>query len=306
MMGWIKLHRELKDHWINEDSRAFHLWINFLMEASHKERKTYINGKVIKLKPGQLVFGRKRWSRELKIDESKIYRTIKLLKESEMIKIDSTNKYSIITILNWEKYQKTFNEDFYIQNEKQQSPLDKTIDKESLNKDLLENKKDEKHEIKHTEKHQKNLGKKDLKDDISSNIPYFKIKDLFNAICISLPRIIKLTDRRKKKIKERWIKFKGDIKVFKKVFLKVQESSFCKGNNNFNWKVTIDWLIDSDINMIKVLEGTYDERKENTKHHRTKFHNFTSRTKKYTAKELEEKVRWKFDTPLINNSLMGN
>lgn len=132
--GWIKLHRQLKDHWINKDSESFHIWINLLMSATHAEYEAMVNKKVIKLYPGQLIFGRKKWAEMLGIDGSKIYRVLQKLVDSEMIKINSTNKYSLITINNWGNYQHFFNkndkiEQHFTQQDEQQN--------EQLENDLL-------------------------------------------------------------------------------------------------------------------------------------------------------------------------
>ena len=42
--------------------------------------------------------------------------------------------------------------------------------------------------------------------------------------------------------------------------LKISESDFLQGNNS-NWKITFDWLIENDTNILKVCEGQYDGKK---------------------------------------------
>ena len=49
-----------------------------------------------------------------------------------------------------------------------------------------------------------------------------------------------------------------------KVFEKVSNSTFLKGDNDKGWKVSFDWLFDID-NFTTVLEGKYDQRKSNLK-----------------------------------------
>ena len=53
-----------------------------------------------------------------------------------------------------------------------------------------------------------------------------------------------------------------------KVFEKVSNSTFLKGDNDKGWKVSFDWLFDID-NFTTVLEGKYDNRKQNQKQTRT-------------------------------------
>lgn len=54
---------------------------------------------------GQFVTGRKKASTELKIKESSVYNYLQILKSMKNIYITPNNKYSLITIVNWEEYQ---------------------------------------------------------------------------------------------------------------------------------------------------------------------------------------------------------
>jgi len=92
------------------------------------------------------------------------------------------------------------------------------------------------------------------------NIPYQQIVDLYNQTCLSLSRVEKLTDKRRRRIKSAWKNFKGDISAFEEVFKRAEASDFLSGRSgrwlgcNFEWLVTYN-------NMVKVLEGTYDNKK---------------------------------------------
>lgn len=88
--------------------------------------------------------------------------------------------------------------------------------------------------------------------------PYNDIKKLYTNICESLPSIRKMTDSRRKHIKARWEEEK-DIKVFKKVFEKAENSSFLTGNNDRDWNANFDWIIKNNNNWNKILEGKYDD-----------------------------------------------
>ncbi len=88
--------------------------------------------------------------------------------------------------------------------------------------------------------------------------PHQKIKDLFNSICKSYPKVIAIGSARERNLRARWKQFDFDIDVFENVFRKLEESDFCKGKNDRNWKADFDWLIKNDNNMVKVLEGKYD------------------------------------------------
>ena len=66
--------------------------------------------KIVYLEPGQFVFGRKVASRDLNIPETTIYRHLEFLKSVGNIDVKTNNKFSIITIINWERYQDTRNQ----------------------------------------------------------------------------------------------------------------------------------------------------------------------------------------------------
>lgn len=89
-------------------------------------------------------------------------------------------------------------------------------------------------------------------------IDYQQIADMYNDTCVSFPRLVSLSDVRKKAIKARLNKYTLDD--FKKVFEKAEASDFLKGANDRNWSATFDWML-KDANFAKILEGNYDNRK---------------------------------------------
>lgn len=83
-----------------------------------------------------------------------------------------------------------------------------------------------------------------------------QVVDRYNAICTSLPKVVRLTDKRRRAV--RLIYGKGYTpEQLDEVFRKAQESSFCTGLNDRHWKADFDWLL-NESNLVKVLEGKYD------------------------------------------------
>lgn len=93
-----------------------------------------------------------------------------------------------------------------------------------------------------------------------SATPYEKIKELYNTTCLSLPKMQTMTDKRKKAMRVRW-KVYEDIEIFKKVFTKAENSEFLSGRSGKWTGCNFDWLL-NEANMVKVLEGNYDEKKQ--------------------------------------------
>ncbi len=96
------------------------------------------------------------------------------------------------------------------------------------------------------------------KDKERECINYQQIADMYNEICISFPRLTKLSDSRKKAIRARLNQY--TIEDFKRLFTMAEESSFLKGQNGRDWSANFDWLI-KDSNMAKVLDGNYVDKK---------------------------------------------
>lgn len=103
--GWIKLHRSITDSFVFDNPDRLKFWVWCLCKASHKDRKQTVGLQEIELKKGQFIFGRKKASAELNMDENKIYRLSKTFQKREKIVVKSNNKYSLVTVVNWEFYQ---------------------------------------------------------------------------------------------------------------------------------------------------------------------------------------------------------
>lgn len=95
--------------------------------------------------------------------------------------------------------------------------------------------------------------------------PYQGIADLWNEVCVSLPRLKTLSDNRRKKIKCRLDEFKAEteeqmLEAARSLFERVQASDFLTGRqpNKTGWTATFDWLFDNGSNWVKVQEGNYD------------------------------------------------
>lgn len=88
-----------------------------------------------------------------------------------------------------------------------------------------------------------------------SNKPQ-QLADRYNAICTSLPKVVRLTDKRRRAV--RLIHDKGYTpEQLDEAFRRAQASSFCAGQNDRHWKADFDWLLNEN-NLVKVLEGKYD------------------------------------------------
>ena len=99
-----------------------------------------------------------------------------------------------------------------------------------------------------------------IREFISTSKPAFlePYMDLWNVFAVS-QHLIKeqqrITDKRRKKFDTR---IKEPAFDFIKILEKIQASKFAKGDNSTGWKVTIEFILDSEENYTKILEGKYD------------------------------------------------
>ncbi|NIP33187.1 hypothetical protein GWN26_15025, partial [Candidatus Saccharibacteria bacterium] len=75
------------------------------MKATHKPKTVIIGNQAVILNPGQFLFGRKKASEDTCLSQQNVRTALKVLIAHHQITIKSTNKYSIISITNWHRYQ---------------------------------------------------------------------------------------------------------------------------------------------------------------------------------------------------------
>ena len=99
--GVIKLHRSILNWEWYQDSNTKDVFLHLLLNAQWEDSRF----RGYKVPKGSLVVGRKKLAEELKMSERSVRTSLEHLKSTNEIAIKSTNKFSIITIVNWEKYQ---------------------------------------------------------------------------------------------------------------------------------------------------------------------------------------------------------
>lgn len=107
----------------------------------------------------------------------------------------------------------------------------------------------------------------DIEDEIilkekKEKTDFNRIMDSFNSICISLPKIKSMTDRRKKKINTRLKDLGGNVDLFEDIFHRVEASDFLTGRiaTEEDWIASFDWIIKNQDNLAKIMEGNYDNK----------------------------------------------
>lgn len=108
MDGWVKLHRKLLDNPIvMKDSDHLAVWTYLLLKATHDNYSTLFGGKKIILESGQLITGCDKIASDLNISNSKARRILNSFQSDGQIDRQAKRYGSLITLLNWNLYQKS-------------------------------------------------------------------------------------------------------------------------------------------------------------------------------------------------------
>ena len=127
------------------------------------------------------------------------------------------------------------------------------------------------------------LGKVSLERE--SLLTFQTVLDLYHQICVSYPKLRKPSTARQKRINARINSFTLDD--FRLLFEKAEASDFMKGKNDRGWSANFDWMMNEN-NMLKVLEGNYDNKSSPKNKQSNQFNNFSQRDQDLS--ELERKM----------------
>lgn len=268
--GYVLFYRDIMNHAIFTDPYLYKLFSYCIFKASHRDREVLIDNNVINIKKGQFVWGRKVATNELNLNsppkyqlsESTWERKLKTLEKLSIINRKTNNKYTVVTIENWEVYQTT----------KQQS--------EQQNEQEMNSKRTADEQQMNTDKSLKGI--EDIKDirvvvETGQNNDFAEVYNLYQSeIQMTPPRIVeeKLSD---------------DFDMFgKDIMLYAIKKSALAGNRDYRF---IDYLTkDWRKQQLKTLEAVeqYEDKRNQPKRSYNNQQN-TKKVEEYTFVEIDEK-----------------
>ena len=99
--GFVKIHRKLIQWGWYQDNVVKGVFLHLLLTASFKDSPW--RGRIIHA--GQVVIGSQRMADDLGFTRQQVRTALTKLESTGEITIESTNKYTIVTVVNWEEYQ---------------------------------------------------------------------------------------------------------------------------------------------------------------------------------------------------------
>lgn len=101
MSGWVKFHRKIEEWEWYTDANTFRLFFHLVLKANHKSK----NWKGVQIERGQLITSTDKLAEELNLTRQKIRTSLNKLKSTSEITIKATNKFTLITVENYDVYQ---------------------------------------------------------------------------------------------------------------------------------------------------------------------------------------------------------
>lgn len=113
--GWVKLYRKSIHSQAFQNEGLWKVWTWCLLKANHEDKwisiRTGKGTSEVFVKRGQFVFGRKTAAKELKMVERTVHKRMLKLETMRNCDIQSDTHCSIVTILNYDLYQGSKNEE---------------------------------------------------------------------------------------------------------------------------------------------------------------------------------------------------
>ena len=100
--GWVKVYRDFtKWEWYS-DIKIARVFIHLLLTVNHKAARW----KGIDIQPGQRIVSRESLAKETGLGIQEVRTALNKLKSTSEITIETTSKFTIISLVNWRKYQR--------------------------------------------------------------------------------------------------------------------------------------------------------------------------------------------------------
>lgn len=108
MIGWIKLHRSINDHWIYKEKRKFsrfEAWVDLMLSVNHKDNTFVLGNEITECKRGMHITSKRELALKWNWSITKVTSFLDLLEKDKMISHFSDTKKTVINIVNYDLYQ---------------------------------------------------------------------------------------------------------------------------------------------------------------------------------------------------------
>lgn len=113
MEGWIKIYRQIRNHWIWKDKEPFDkrsAWIDLLLSVNHKNKKIPFENDFIEIERGQTLTSIKQLAERWRWSRHKVSNYLNQLEQDTMIVQVRDTRKTLVSIVNYSKYQPALEE----------------------------------------------------------------------------------------------------------------------------------------------------------------------------------------------------
>ena len=161
MTGWIKLHRDIREHWIWQNATYYKAWSDMLMEAYHQTKSRLYNGNLVVIERGQIVGSLQSYGNRWEMTVSQVRHFLDLLEQDKMISKQTAQGFTHLTICNYDTYQNV-----------QQADSTQTASSPQAHRKLTATPK----ELKNVKNERNIYSKQQQLDDIKNSLDDYKLK----------------------------------------------------------------------------------------------------------------------------------
>lgn len=105
--GWIKLSRKIQESafWDEKPFSKSIAWVDLLLLANYEDKKAFLNGQLVICRRGDVNLSIKELAERWGWSRHKVSDFLNLLEQDMMVTQKRTSKRTVITIVNYDKYQ---------------------------------------------------------------------------------------------------------------------------------------------------------------------------------------------------------
>jgi hypothetical protein len=105
MIGWIRIHRQIQEHWIWKDPVKLRWWLDILLNVNFVDSKVNIGFNLYECKRGQSIRSLQTWADRWGVSKDTARNFLMLLEKDGMILHENIGKSTRITVCNYDSYQ---------------------------------------------------------------------------------------------------------------------------------------------------------------------------------------------------------
>lgn len=109
MHGWVKIHRDIMEHWLWGDKpfSKGQAWVDIILLCNHEERKVNLGNEVILVEKGQFITSQQQLMDRWGWSKSKVINFLKTCEKDSMLCVCSDKKKTTLKVLNYSIWQES-------------------------------------------------------------------------------------------------------------------------------------------------------------------------------------------------------